>query len=199
MSQTLWVGDDRAPLEIPTSVLAQADERLEQQGHVYRLRGINRRKEIGGVLAECLCSWAFGIPLVDSEPGAEKSPDLERDIEVRSRVIGTCRGTDLFIQSPDRALSNNVGGRHHSQPDPPDRFYVLVWIMPGGKPHRIRGWVRGFEGQQDHWWQGHMPKPCYAVPGTELHPMRALEAQLEHRFHISGWMLDGECGLRPAA
>jgi len=31
------------------------------------------------------------------------------------------------------------------------------------------GWLWGWEGKQDHFWDEKMPVPCYAVPQSALH------------------------------
>jgi len=61
------------------------------------------------------------------------------------------------------------------QPDDnKNRRYFLVTV-DGHYKASILGWIWGWEGIQDHFWDEKMPVPCYAVPQNLLHDTEELD------------------------
>ena len=110
-------------------------------------------REINGVIAEiAVARWKDKYPITLFAD--RKSGDVG-EFEVRSTAYSY--GKLLF--QPD---------------DNKNRRYFFVTV-DGHYKANIVGWLWGWEGIQDQFWDTNMPVPCYAVPQSLLHDPEELD------------------------
>ena len=110
-------------------------------------------REIGGVLAElAVARWMDKFPTT-----------LFKD-----RKKGDVGGHEV------RSTAYAHGKLLFQKDDAPDRRYFFVTI-DGHYTALIVGWLWGWEGLQDQFWDTSMPVPCYAVPQKLLHDPEVLD------------------------
>jgi len=73
-----------------------------------------------------------------------------------------------------RSTAYSYGKLLFQKKDPEDRKYFFVTI-DGHYEATIVGWLWGWEGLQDQFWDTSMPVPCYAVPQKFLHDPEVLD------------------------
>ena len=162
MSSQVWSTIELSPIQMELARRI-GTARNKPQRQANRLDGVVKgnslTRDIEGAEGEMAVAAALGL-----DSPAEKAAALP--ISMWDKWKLTRAATDLpGIEVRCTTYAN--GRLLLDYKDKDDLPYVLV-IKKNPNRFTIAGWCYGKEGKQSKYWTDHLPRPCYAVPQSEL-------------------------------
>ena len=161
-SREMWATVELSPIQMEIAKrIAIARNRPQRQAN--RLDGVVKgnslTRDIEGAEGEIAVAVALGL-----DTPVESTAALS--ISMWDKWKLTPAATDL--PGIDVRCTTYANGRLLlDYKDKADRPYVLV-IKQHPNRFTIAGWCYGREGKQRKYWNDHLPRPCYAVPQSDL-------------------------------
>ena len=108
-------------------------------------------------------AWSMHIEGACGEAAAAKALGI-----YWSGAIGDHKAKDVGAHQV-RTTHRADGSLLLHKDDPDADLFVLVTGFAGD--YQIRGWIQGFEGKKEEYWQTFSGRPCFFVPQEALKPM----------------------------
>lgn len=112
------------------------------------------RDHIDGAMSEQAIAWYYKKPWVAFTPDyAKLKADVGKDWQVRTT----------------RNPNGNLLLREIDEPKAQYPF-LFTRIFHEDRAVNFIGWIYGYEGMQECYWDDNMPRPCWKIPWQRLHP-----------------------------